>query len=175
MTLICVTSSPLWPLVQPHVSLFPPSLHLSLPVPRFPQAWSVCPWQTWIGRPGKTTPWSSRLRTWEASWGVWLVPPPSTSRSPTSTTTRPCLTRVRDGRRRLLAALTFSLLCSLLCLNPHHLPLILPDNLRDEEEEQFPKFGKVFLNSREKKSAARGVKTLLWWIKFNNTKICPSA
>lgn len=62
-----------------------------------PQAWSGCPWQTWTARPERTTPLSSRPRTWVASWGGSLAPPPSTSRSLTSTTTHLCSTRVRDG------------------------------------------------------------------------------
>lgn len=62
-----------------------------------PQAWSGCPWQTWTARPERTTALSSRPRTWAASWGGSLAPPPSTSRSLISTTTRLCSTRVRDG------------------------------------------------------------------------------
>ena len=75
------------------------SRHLTLnlpPCPVSPQACCACPWLTWTGRPGRTTLWSSRPRTWAASWGGWPAPPRSTSRSATSTTTRPCLTRVRD-------------------------------------------------------------------------------
>lgn len=110
------------------------------------QAWSACPWQTWTGRPEKTTPWSSRPKTWAASWGGSPVPLQSTSRSATSMTTRPCLTRVRGRMFLLTALLSYCFLyvfvfcadslCSPLYLNPHHLFLIPPDTLTAEKKKQ---------------------------------------
>lgn len=91
--------------------------------------WSGCPWQTWTGRPGKTTRWSSRPRTWGGSWGGSLAPPLSTSHSVTSTTTRPCLTRVSVAcplRRDSPMMLHLLHWPSSFFLNPHHLPLIAP-------------------------------------------------